>query len=319
MGDQTLVSVVIIFLNEEEFIIEAIESVFAQNYQHWELLLVDDGSTDNSTNIALNYAQKNPQKVYYLEHTRHENCGMSASRNLGIEQAKGEFIAFLDADDIWLPHKLTEQLTIFASYPEVVMVYGWVQFWHSWTEKLEDINRDYFVSLGVKPNTTIYPPNLLTILWKQGKQKPVPSNVMLRREILIQVGKSEVQFRGWAEDTVIFTKIGLNFPIYISQSCWIKHREKLNYDDFIAIKYHQRYLENQAYLNWTEQYLIAQGMRSSQIWKEFKKIRFLYDNYFLHYLFQGYFRDLVMNIGRKTLPKVIRDWLWIHIGKNSKY
>jgi glycosyltransferase involved in cell wall biosynthesis len=283
MDDQTLVSVIIIFLNEEEFIIEAIESVFAQNYQHWELLLVDDGSTDNSTNIALNYAQKNPQKVYYLEHTHHENCGMSASRNLGIEQAKGEFIAFLDADDIWLPHKLTEQLTIFVSYPEVVMVYGWVQFWHSWTEKLEDINRDYFVSLGVKPNTTIYPPNLLTILWKQGKQKPVPSNVMLRREVLIQVGKSEVQFRGWAEDTVLFSKIGLNFPIYVSQSCWIKHREKLNHDNFIAIKYHQRYLENQAYLNWTEQYFIAQGMRNSQIWKEFKKIRFLYDNYFLHY------------------------------------
>ncbi len=318
MEDQNLVSVIIIFGNEEKFITEAIASVFAQNYEHWELLLVDDGSTDNSSDIALNYARKNPQKVYYIEHPHHENCGMSASRNLGIEQAKGEFIAFLDADDIWLPHKLTEQLAIFASYPEVAMVYGWVQFWHSWTGKIEDINRDYFVSLGIESNTIIYPPNLLPILWKQGKQKPIPSNVMLRREVLIKVGKSAAQFRGWAEDTVLFTKIGLNFPIYVSQSCWIKHREKPSDAHFIAIKYHQRYWENRAYLDWTEQYFIAQGMRDSQIWKEFKKVRFLYDNYFLHYLFQGYFRDLFMNIGRKTLPKVIRDWLWIHIGKNAK-
>jgi glycosyltransferase involved in cell wall biosynthesis len=319
MDHQPLVSVIIIFLNEEKFIAEAIDSVFAQNYDHWELLLVNDGSTDNSTNIALNYAQKNPQQVRYLEHSNHENCGMSASRNLGIEHAKGEFIAFLDADDIWLPGKLTDQLAIFESYPEVAMVYGWVQFWHSWTGKQEDIHRDYFVSLGVEQNSIIHTPNLLPILWKQGKQKPVPSNVMVHREILIQVGKSEVQFRGWAEDTVLFTKIGLNFPIYVSQICWVKHRENQNYDPvhdiFIAARDNQRYLENQAYFNWTEQYLIAQGMKNSQIWKELKKARLVYDYPFLHYLFQGGFADLLMNIGRRALPQVIRDWLWIHIGK----
>jgi len=107
MDNQPLVSVIIILLNEEKFIAEAIDSVFAQDYDNWELLLVNDGSTDNSTNTALDYAQKNPQKVCYLEHPNYENCGMSASRNLGIEIAKGKFIAFLDADDIWLPGKLT--------------------------------------------------------------------------------------------------------------------------------------------------------------------------------------------------------------------
>lgn len=315
MNNQPLVSVIIIFFNEEKFIAEAIDSVFAQNYDNWELLLVDDGSIDNSTNIALDYVQNNPQKIYYIEHHCHKNCGMSASRNLGIKQAKGEFIAFLDADDIWLPHKLIEQLSIFASHREVAMVYGWVQFWHSWTGKPEDIHRDYFISLGVEPNSIIHAPNLLLILWKRRRQKPVPSNVMLRREILIQVGKCEEQFRGWAEDTVIFTKIGLNFPTYVSQSCWVKHRENQNYDSCIAARDHQRYLEDQAYFNWTEQYFIAQNMKNSHIWKALKKAQFVYNYPFLYYLFRGDFGNWLMNISRKTLPQAIRDWLWIHIGR----
>jgi glycosyltransferase involved in cell wall biosynthesis len=98
-----LVSVIIIFLDEERFIQEAIESVFAQTYSHWELLLVDDGSKDASTQIARRCAETNPGRVRYLEHEDHRNRGMSASRNLGLQHAKGDFIAFLDADDVWLP------------------------------------------------------------------------------------------------------------------------------------------------------------------------------------------------------------------------
>ena len=101
MSDKQLVSCIIIFFNAEKFLGEAIESVFAQTYKNWELLLVDDGSTDDSTTIALNYAEQYPEKVCYLEHEGHQNRGMSATRNLGIRLATGEYIAFLDADDIW--------------------------------------------------------------------------------------------------------------------------------------------------------------------------------------------------------------------------
>jgi glycosyltransferase involved in cell wall biosynthesis len=100
IGNKSLISVIIIFLNSEEFIQEAIESVFAQTYNNWELLLVDDGSTDGSTNIALQYAEQHGERVRYLEHNNRQNRGMSASRNLGIREAKGEYIAFLDADDV---------------------------------------------------------------------------------------------------------------------------------------------------------------------------------------------------------------------------
>src|SRR3989442_388097 len=108
MKTSARVSVVIPFLNAEKFIQETIESVFAQTYPDWELLLVDDGSTDGSKTIAQHYAARFPDKVRYLTHNNHQNKGRSASRNLGFEHARGELIAFLDSDDVWLPRKLEE-------------------------------------------------------------------------------------------------------------------------------------------------------------------------------------------------------------------
>src|SRR4029077_761054 len=119
-----LVSAILIFFNEERFLSEAIESVLAQSYSSWELLLVDDGSTDASTGIARRYSEQHAQRVLYLEHPAHRNRGMSASRNLGIQHANGEYIALLDADDVWLSHKLERQLAILEEQTEAVMVYG---------------------------------------------------------------------------------------------------------------------------------------------------------------------------------------------------
>jgi glycosyltransferase involved in cell wall biosynthesis len=132
MNGKLPVSVVMIFLNAAKFIEEAIESVFAQTYSSWELLLVDDGSTDASTEIARNYANQYVDQVRYLEHAGHKNRGMSASRNLGTRNCKGKCVAFLDADDLWLSHKLERQTAILESKPKVAMVYGATQYWYSW-------------------------------------------------------------------------------------------------------------------------------------------------------------------------------------------
>ena len=91
------VSVITIFLNAERFLAEAIESVLAQSFDNLELILVDDGSTDSSTDIAKRYAGRHEFRIRYLEHPGHANRGMSASRNLGISSATGDFIAFIDA------------------------------------------------------------------------------------------------------------------------------------------------------------------------------------------------------------------------------
>ena len=88
MSDTPLVSCIMIFLNAEAFIQEAIQSIFAQTDERWELLLVDDGSTDRSTVMAREFAERYPDKVRYVAHERHQNLGMSASRNLGIANAQ---------------------------------------------------------------------------------------------------------------------------------------------------------------------------------------------------------------------------------------
>ena len=135
------VSVIVPFLNEEKFLQDAIESVLEQTYTQWELLLVDDGSTDNSTTIAKKNSKDYPDKVYYLAHEAHQNRGVCASRNLGIARAKGECIATLDADDVWLPHKLERQVEILNTHPGAAMVYGTSQYWRSWTGHPKDARR----------------------------------------------------------------------------------------------------------------------------------------------------------------------------------
>src|SRR5437773_8185120 len=92
------VSVVVIFKDAGGFLAEAIASVLAQTFRDWELLLVDDGSTDTSSATARREAELDAGRVRYLDHPGHANRGMSATRNLGLAHARGEFVAFLDAD-----------------------------------------------------------------------------------------------------------------------------------------------------------------------------------------------------------------------------
>src|ERR1700681_3545048 len=86
-----LVSIIIPYWNTERFLQEAIDSVLAQTYTNWELLLVDDGLTDHSGEIARSCAEEFPHKVRRLEHDNQRNCGVSASRNLGLRNAVGEY------------------------------------------------------------------------------------------------------------------------------------------------------------------------------------------------------------------------------------
>ena len=137
MASDPLVSVISIFFNAAEFLAEAIESVLAQTYPHWELVLVDDGSSDGSAEIARRYADSDPGRIRYVEHPGHENRGISAARNLGVREALGEYVAFLDADDVYLPQKLERQAQLLAAHPEAAMVYGATLHWHGWTGRPE--------------------------------------------------------------------------------------------------------------------------------------------------------------------------------------
>jgi glycosyltransferase involved in cell wall biosynthesis len=111
-----LVSVVIPTFNSAGFLVQAIQSVLAQTYQDFEIIVVDDASTDNTESAI----QRFGNRVSYI---RQESGGPSAARNRGILQSRGELIAFLDADDLWRPTKLARQVEYMAQHSEAVLVY----------------------------------------------------------------------------------------------------------------------------------------------------------------------------------------------------
>ncbi len=117
-----LVSVIVPTYNRAYCVGRAIDSVRGQTHSNWELILVDDGSTDNTAElIASQYG--GDQRIRYIHQS---NAGVSAARNTGINTARGNFVAFLDSDDAWKPWKLKLQLACFQAFPEVGMV--WTEF-----------------------------------------------------------------------------------------------------------------------------------------------------------------------------------------------
>lgn len=278
MNNKPLVSCIVIFFNAgEKFFIEAIESIFAQTYGHWELLLADDGSTDKSTEIALQYAQQYPEKVRYVEHEGHQNRGMSATRNLGIRHAKGEYIAFLDADDIWLPQKLEKQVAILEAQPEAGMVCGPTQYWYSWTGNREDTLKDSMREIGsIEPNKLYQPPTLLPLLLRGQINAPSTCGVLLRRELIEDIGGFEESFRGMFEDRVFFAKVYLKAPVFVTNECCDRYRQHPNSTCSLKEKNgqynpHGKSVTHLAYLNWIKEYLWKQGVKDKHIWRSLQK------------------------------------------------
>lgn len=101
------VSIVMPLYNAEEYIAEAVESVLAQSFGDWELIIVDDCSTDGSRGLAESFAQGDLRISVYVNE---RNSGAAATRTAGLQYVTGRYLAFLDADDVWLPDKLTAQL-----------------------------------------------------------------------------------------------------------------------------------------------------------------------------------------------------------------
>lgn len=218
------VSIVLIFHNEERFLREAIESVLAQTYSDWELLLVDDGSTDRSSTIADSFARSDPSRIHYLTHPGRRNRGMSASRNLGIRQASGEYLAFLDGDDVYRSPKLEKQVAILNGQTSAAMVYGATEHWYSWSGHLADRERDKFRRLGVSPDQIVLPPKLVSLFLRREAQTPGICGLLARRSAVLAVGAFEEKFRGMFEDAVLITKLCLTFPVFVESGRWDRYR-----------------------------------------------------------------------------------------------
>jgi glycosyltransferase involved in cell wall biosynthesis len=270
-----LVSVVAIFRNEIRFLEEAIESVFAQSYDHWELLLVDDASSDGSSALAARYADAHPARVRYLEHPGHANRGTSASRNIGIRHAHGLYVAFLDGDDVWLPPKLEEQVATLEANPEVALVYGATQYWYSWTGDPADAGRDFVRPLGVEPNSVVAPPTLLTLALESRAPVAWPSDFMVRRSVLERIGGFEERFPGLFDDQALLAKLYLREPVFVSDRSWFRYRRHDR--SFTSTARDSKHVLGLDYFEWLEGYLAETGAGDEDVRRALREKRARYE------------------------------------------
>lgn len=182
------VSVIIPVYNGDRYITQAVESVLAQTYEAYELIVVDDGSTDDTPLILKGYGSR-------LHYIYQPNQGVAIARNCGIQAAKGELVAFLDADDFFLPDKLAAQAAVFVAHPELGIVHSGWQRVNAAGDRLSVVEPWHKV------------PELTLEAWL--RWKPVlPSAMMFRRQWLTRVGGFDPRFPP-AEDTELVLRLAL--------------------------------------------------------------------------------------------------------------
>jgi len=186
------VSVIIPTHNRAHMLKEAIASVLSQAYKDFELVVIDDGSTDDTQALLRSYTDI---RVIAQEHR-----GVSAARNTGISASRGPLIAFLDSDDLWLPEKLTAQIDFFDTHPEAVIC----QTEETWVRKGVRVNPR---RKHKKPSGMIFEHSVDLCLVS-------PSAVMMRRALLDQVGFFDETMSA-CEDYDLWLRVSCRFPIHL--------------------------------------------------------------------------------------------------------
>ena len=204
---QPLVSVIIPTHNRAEFVVEAIRSALDQTYDNQEIIVVDDGSTDHTSELLKQYRDK----IHYLYQERAER---SKARNRGFEHSKGDYIAFLDSDDIWLPDKVEKQVGILKKKPDVGVVYSEAQFVDiEGVSCIRKIDRD---ALG-RRRPWLYEDLLTTNVVGS------PSAVMIRRRYFRDVGMFD-ESMNTCEDLDLWRRLALRCRFYKIESPLFKLR-----------------------------------------------------------------------------------------------
>ncbi|TCT14033.1 glycosyltransferase involved in cell wall biosynthesis [Natranaerovirga pectinivora] len=160
-----MISIILPVFNGEKFICNAIQSVLLQTYSKWELIIVDDGSTDQTSSLVKIFSDKRIKYIYQ------KNQGPASARNQGINIAKGEYIAFIDADDLYLEDKLKEQVEYLRLHPEIDIVYNDI--------KVVDESLSYLYSLNSEHVYNSKEEFLAMLLFRQ--IIPLPPSIMLKK------------------------------------------------------------------------------------------------------------------------------------------
>jgi glycosyltransferase involved in cell wall biosynthesis len=251
-------------LNAERFIGAAIASVQAQTFDDWELLVVDDGSTDASARIVVD-AQRGDPRIRLVDNRAGPAHGAAVARNIGIAQAEGDLVAFLDADDLYEPDKLADEVELLAAHPEAAMVYGPALWWRdgdeswSWTEPMHR-----------EAGRLHMPTSLLRRVIVSGDgQVPCTCSVLIRREALVRVGGFEERFRLY-EDQTLWVKLFLSFPVYVHDSCHARYRQHSDSTSAMAARageyaQHENHAARGAFLSWVDHYCNSAGVNDPRL------------------------------------------------------
>lgn len=176
------VSVIMPIYNGERYVQEALESVFAQTFSDYDVLCVDDGSTDRSIQLLERYRSR-------LTVITQANVGQSAARNQGVHASTGRYLAFLDQDDRWYPHKLAQQVDLLEARKDVVMVY-------CNSDRMDSEGR----ILQVGATKAEQPSAKASLLGRLiGEGLVLPSSMLIRRDVFERVGGFDPQLRGFED------------------------------------------------------------------------------------------------------------------------
>ena len=220
-------SVVLIVFNGERFLGEAIESVLAQTMSDWELIVVDDGSSDATRAIAESFAARD-DRIRTCAHPGGVNRGMSATRNLGLREARSELVAFLDHDDRFEPSKLDAMTALLETHPAAAAAAGPNRRWHSWRGGSGEV--DAVQSFGEVSPGVLSPPGLLPAFLVRPEATPL--GLVVRRRVAIDLGGFEESFRGMYEDQVFLARLMLRHPIVVTDA--VLHRYRMHEASCVA-------------------------------------------------------------------------------------
>src|SRR5437870_272228 len=202
-----LVSVVIPCYNHAQFLAHAIESVLAQSYSNFELIVVDDGSTDDTAEVVKRYSS--------VRYVYRENAGRSSARNTGLRQSRGEFLVFLDADDRLLSHALEVGVSCMREHPDCAFVSGHCRVIDSKGAILPSprqlrIEREHYLAL-LRGGTYIW----------------CPATVLYRRQIFDFVGGFDPALKR-VEDHPLYLRITRDFSVYLHNRIIAEYRRHLS-------------------------------------------------------------------------------------------
>ena len=266
------VSVITPYLNPGVLLGEAIASVLAQTVNDWELILVNDGSTDNSAAIAAAFAERDAQ-IRLLTRPQDTGSNAAGARNFGLQCANGNFVAFLDADDVLEPHMLETVLRAAEDNPSAEMIYGPTRWWYP-----DNSRADWVEPVDTFAGKLLRPPQLLRrVMLLQDGHVPCTCSILVRRRVINDLGGFNERFKLY-EDQTLWAKISLTHRIFVTPICLSKYRQHNNSASALASRQglYDRTAQHPAraaFLDWLADYVFERGVSDARLLRALRLAR----------------------------------------------